>query len=434
MTTYLIADTREKVITPFIEDEFIDHAFLVKQIPIGDYNICKGGQVLACVERKTLSDLAAGIQDGRSGNVDKMLDLRVRTGCQLYFCIEGPAFPAPKRKFGGIEYYKLRAYLDKLMTRHAIIQVLAEDERHVAVRLYQLTAALDDAVVYKFPCDRVETKEVAPAADGDTVLVPAEIMVRKTKTVQDMSADLWRSLKGVTLVTGRLIAKRFSPSALVRGKVPDSRLAAIKTATGRPIHKLALASLRAVRAGDAAACGRLLASIDGVSKTSAEHMLKASGGLAAICSYTVKTLALMRVPHGTKTQALGEARARRIYSVLHYTEAGGLADEPARPPVVSKIMVKAKGAGQIAVRTVVGTAAGTVVSTAVDAIVDTSADDTVDAPAGDTVDAPADDTIGALVVNTVDVPADNTVDTPVDVDKDDATTEITEDDLFAVLS
>ena len=120
--TYLIADARERAVIPFIETEFKDYAYIVKQVTTADYLICRasgsgasgssgaveadrreegeaveaapaqaqGAVVLAAIERKSHEDFAASFKDGRHDNIKKLLALRGGTGCKLFYFVEGP--------------------------------------------------------------------------------------------------------------------------------------------------------------------------------------------------------------------------------------------------------------------------------------------------------------------------------------------------------
>lgn len=83
----LIADTRERAV---IEHGFGDeYEVKVEQMTVGDYAIAHENRILAIIERKTLTDFAASITDGRMNNREKLKKLRDETGCAVYFIIEG---------------------------------------------------------------------------------------------------------------------------------------------------------------------------------------------------------------------------------------------------------------------------------------------------------------------------------------------------------
>lgn len=83
----LVADTRERAV---IQHGFGDeYEVKVEQMTVGDYAVVHENKVLAIIERKTLSDFAASIKDGRMDNREKLKKLREETGCKVYFIIEG---------------------------------------------------------------------------------------------------------------------------------------------------------------------------------------------------------------------------------------------------------------------------------------------------------------------------------------------------------
>src|SRR5580658_8414013 len=111
LDVYLVCDTREKEVTPFISDVLRPCEAVIKQITIGDYMILRKNKtardpdVLAVLERKTWKDFAHSLCDGRYGNLAKLLDLRAHTGCLIFFIIEGtPAFPDPCSKISRVPF------------------------------------------------------------------------------------------------------------------------------------------------------------------------------------------------------------------------------------------------------------------------------------------------------------------------------------------
>jgi len=152
---YLIADARERAVAPFLMTELGAGRLLVnRQVNTGDYLICARAlapagepraepRIRACIERKTLVDFAASFKDGRHANIQKMRALRARTGCQLYFVVEGPAFPSPGRRFGRIPYANILSAITHLMVRDSVIVVQTENEAHTAKRLADILTAYD---------------------------------------------------------------------------------------------------------------------------------------------------------------------------------------------------------------------------------------------------------------------------------------------------
>ncbi|MEM3062127.1 MAG: ERCC4 domain-containing protein [Nitrososphaerota archaeon] len=92
----IIADSRETKAVhhiPIVLSEYqhkypekIDYA--VERLEVGDYVIKVQGKVKAIIERKTWSDLAASIKDGRMNNQEERLS-SLRTRCKVLYIIEG---------------------------------------------------------------------------------------------------------------------------------------------------------------------------------------------------------------------------------------------------------------------------------------------------------------------------------------------------------
>lgn len=350
--TYLVVDARERAVIPFIETELEDFTYVQRQVNTGDYLVCRGGSaaVLACIERKTHTDFAASFKDGRYENVNKMLELRARTGCQLFFFIEGPAFPAPARRFARIPFSSILAAITRLMVRHGIFIVQTEDERHTAKRICDLMRAYEETpatpaapAVHAAPATpaQVKTIDLTTSPDGDVVMggnedredredredvvatVPEFLTGRIETSDVDAAVNMWARLRGISVVLGRILTREFSVADLVSEKVSVERIRALKTATGRPINKDAVDSLTAVRSGLATQAARIVSGVRNISPALAVHLLAAAKGLKSLCSRDPGALSIMLIPRGAQFVKLGEARAERIYKLLHFRDGDG---------------------------------------------------------------------------------------------------------------
>lgn len=369
---YLIADSRERNVHPFLDAEFQEYAYLVKQVTTGDYLICRapprggaqrgpeaGPAVLAAIERKTLEDFAASFKDGRHENVKKLRALREQTGCQLYYFVEGPAFPSPSRRFSRIPYANILAAITKLMMRDGIFVVQTENESHTAKRLADFVRAFDAEQPYVAPCPSVgsgamQTKgpagcaaedegEVAAMAESAAtgaatcaaeregaaesgadwsceLTVPDVLTARVEQTDDEAAVAVWARLRGVSVVLGKILTREFSVAELAAQAVPPERLRALKTATGRAINKDAQASLASVRGGSAEHAAKLLSGLRNVTPAVAKIVLAGAGGLRRLCESHPAFVAGIELPQKGRTVKLGKARAERIWRILHYKE------------------------------------------------------------------------------------------------------------------
>jgi ERCC4-type nuclease len=136
----IIVDDREKAVIPFLE-EFKNKYNIIYKIQrnqTGDYAIVYKDEILLIIERKTWTDLAASMRDGRKENVKKLLNLREETKCNLAYLIEGDATPSFTKKYGRLPVKNLRAHLDHLMFRDNIHIIYSKNEIYTAERLFEL--------------------------------------------------------------------------------------------------------------------------------------------------------------------------------------------------------------------------------------------------------------------------------------------------------
>ena len=308
--TYLIADARERAVVPFIEVEFKEYAFVVKQVTTADYLICRheeaGAVVLAAIERKSLADFAASFKDGRHENFKKMTALRAATGCKLYYFVEGPAFPSTTTRFCGIPFGNILAATTRMMVCDGIFVVQTESEAHTAKRLLDFVRAFDSVPV---PDARHTGAQVELA-------VPDILTARADETDDEAAVCAWARLDGISVVTGKILTRAFSIAELAAQAVAPEQIQALKTDAGRPINKEAVASLVAVRAGSLETAVQLVSGMRNITPAVARLLLDASGGLARLCVFP--GLADVKIQQKTRSVKFGKARAERVKRVLGY--------------------------------------------------------------------------------------------------------------------
>ena len=388
--SYLIVDARERAVIPFIETELQEHAFIVKQVTTADYLICrhrkgKESQIVAAIERKTLEDFAASFKDSRCENIKKLRALRAATGCHLYYFIEGPAFPNPNRRFGRIPFSCILAATTKLMVRDGVFIVQTEDEGHTAKRLADFLRAFDsveapyatggggagETPAGETPPGDILTAQVEQTNDeaapgggaGDILMVPDILTARVEQTNDEAAVGVWSRLRGISVVLGKILTREFTVAELASQTVAPERIRALKTATGRPINKDAVASLLAVRAGARDAGVKLVSGLRNITPAVATLILGVAGGLSRLCSQPVSSLAAVKLPQKTRAVQLGRTRAERIQCILHYKDMPPVAAAkiaPA-PPVAAAPVAAAKiapappvAAPQIAAESLIG--------------------------------------------------------------------------------
>lgn len=148
-TISLVVDDREQQMIPLLEsniNNYIDKTvkaanidYVVRRFNVGDYLIIGGGKLLAVLERKTFKDYAASFKDGRHMNKQKLLEIREKTNCDLYYIIEGPIRPDIKTKYANIPYKNILTSINNLRIRDKIQIIKTTNKEHTIEELGFLT-------------------------------------------------------------------------------------------------------------------------------------------------------------------------------------------------------------------------------------------------------------------------------------------------------
>ena len=111
-------DSREK-----ISPESIVYPFKLVTMTKGDYAIVVDDTVMCIFERKTPSDYAASIKDGRIKNIEEKM---LGAAAKVYIILEGPIV-SDETEFGGIKYKTIRASMNRYTHYHNIHQMFTKD-------------------------------------------------------------------------------------------------------------------------------------------------------------------------------------------------------------------------------------------------------------------------------------------------------------------
>ena len=148
----LLVDTREKKGIPeLIQEKFGDNDIL-KELQIcslnsGDYQILCDNKIIAIIERKTLNDLSASMGDDRRNNINNLLLERKLYNCDLYYLIEGPAFPSLNKKFSRKPYKYLESYILKLQVKYKISIIKSKNPEYTANYIIKLFNKYHDVYI-----------------------------------------------------------------------------------------------------------------------------------------------------------------------------------------------------------------------------------------------------------------------------------------------
>jgi ERCC4-type nuclease len=330
---FLVADTRERSIIPFLTDVEYD----IKQISYGDYLIMTRGPysntVAACFERKTWADFAASLKDGRHGNFDKLRQLRASTGCDLYLIVEGSAFPAPSTKFGGIEHYKIQAAITHLMVIDKIQIIHSENQQNTAARLTEIIGVYnkipvqtkEQQICYHTDQIRRICTETPPAicdvhAAGETFEIATELTTPVVKANSAIAIDMWATLGGISHITAKALIMKLSIHDVVTGKYSAAEIQSLKTLHGKKFSTSVYASLCAVICGSKPHIIKMLAEIPQITEQSAASLVSKFDDIKALFNASVDELSAIVIDQKTRKIKFGAARAAKLYELIRYCE------------------------------------------------------------------------------------------------------------------
>lgn len=128
----LYVDDREHAVSHLFQADQV--AFKIERMDVGDYIIMDNNRqnLRAIFERKSLNDQSASIKDGRHENIQKLLDMRSQTDCDLYYIIETESYN------GTLPIETVYTSIYNLMVRHKIQILFAKNVNETASILTKL--------------------------------------------------------------------------------------------------------------------------------------------------------------------------------------------------------------------------------------------------------------------------------------------------------
>jgi ERCC4-type nuclease len=193
----IIVDDRERAVFDYLEEcSHNSHInYKIQRNEVGDYAITYKGYILLIIERKTWVDLAASLRDGRKENVNKLIALREKTGCQIGYLIEGDATPSFDKKFGRMPLKNLRSHLDHLSFRDGIHMFYSKNLEYTANRLFELA---QNYLTLKDIIKEIDT--MAPTANDDS------LQQKQVKNL-GMNEQLLRCIPGIGSIISTVLAE-----------------------------------------------------------------------------------------------------------------------------------------------------------------------------------------------------------------------------------
>jgi ERCC4-type nuclease len=304
----IIVDDRERAVVGGLTPLCLD--VIIRRIHVGDFALVRDGQVLLVIERKTLSDLAASIKDGRMENHDRLIALRATTGAQILYIIEGSPHTNLRSKFGGIPFGALRAKLDSLMFGSGALVIWTKSPAATAERLVSLR-------------DRFEKMSVAPGGPPmeGTLLdapvggaVPAPLLEQKEHTPDSTHIAMLTCVKGVSAPTARLMLTRYRLRDYITGEFEPQAVYDLKYEGGSIIGQRAIPICEQLIALGEETKLKMAACVHGISLATAALVLAAVPFERLVAwDCDVDQIADIKKPNGRR---IGSAVARRLFEVF----------------------------------------------------------------------------------------------------------------------
>lgn len=297
-TVTLYIDDRERAIT--VHQEVIGATpHKISRMTVGDYAICCEEAVVAIFERKSLEDLAASIKDGRYDNKQGLIDVRERSGCKIYYVVEGKIPKTPDLRVGGIPWGCLESALDHMTIRDGFNMLYTKDALDTARRLCRFTRSVQTLI----------NKGELEVIDGSTVGLLTE---KREIRDDDVVRSMWCKFRGIAATTADVFMERYSIREVVRGEINVDKLAETKMPDGRMVGKRVVKSLGDV---DARTAERILECVPGVSKNIAKTLLTGRT-LSQLVSYPAGAIAIIKI--GRPAKNFGDIRAERLKKYFDY--------------------------------------------------------------------------------------------------------------------
>jgi len=337
---HLIVDTRERAVIALIEAAFglpqvkaYGFTYGCAQIQIGDYFIVgnKPGETtttpMCCIERKTLSDFAASLHDGRFvNNTQKMIDYRKSNpGCRLLYIVENTsAFHADTSTFGRyhVPYKQIKNAIDTLICRDDIHVVLTKNQEGTVEKIIDYMCIYDRLIRFvdipdPRPVENAEDlleimhEQIEPITGAEYKGLVKELTTPIPKTMSNILVSFWSKLPGITIITAESIIFQCSILEYIR----NPTIYHITQKDGKAISPTGKASLAKLVGGDREIQIRCLSSIERVTVDTASLIVDRCGTLLGI---TPELLGTVRIKYGSSTRALSKDVIERVMVLLNF--------------------------------------------------------------------------------------------------------------------
>lgn len=248
MKVTLLTDSRERSLFEYIDQyDFIMKATLTT----ADYAFITEDSVLEIFERKSLKDYADSFKDGRHDNKNKLLSMREKTGCNIYYVVEGIPPEDHSEKINGIPYSSIEASMFNMMSNCGIFVIRTESREDTA----RMFAAKHTALVNSIKNGKFDLKNLVE---------PVNLLTEAPKvTVDQIIRNMFTCIPGVSETTAAGLAENIKITDIIFSKVSKTTLEAVKI-NGRKISKTLVEKISILMPGD---ISNMFAGIPGIKDT-----------------------------------------------------------------------------------------------------------------------------------------------------------------------
>jgi len=269
---YIVIDFKEKEISEIAKTDESKFAYpvIISDLFRGDIAIYYKDKLLILIERKTWADLSSSFRDGRIHNIQKMIDARTKTGCRLFYFIEGKK-PRPNSR---INTKALQSHLDHCIFRDDIHVIYTNSIAETIKRVNTLTRNHSTLVI------KEKSGGSEPVPQPDENVDHIELLQKKEKKPEsEIIQNIYTAVPGISEKTfGLMKSNKINLKKLFRGKISAEYLAGLQYESG-----VSVGLTRAKKIVDpfvnsgkkhAKVYQKILVQIPGIGKSTAEVILK----------------------------------------------------------------------------------------------------------------------------------------------------------------
>ena len=306
----LVIDDRERAVFPHLTTDAQSIRYEKRRIEAGDYAIIntKKNQLIAIFERKTLDDFGASFKDNRHNNKQKMINVREKTGCRVFYIIEGPQSPNLTTRYARIPFRHIESSIFHMMLRDNIMFIYT---RHTQDTVAKLVRFMTSCSTLK---NELVNDDSSKQLGGNPDETPDNLLTQRTsKSDLDVAREMWCTFKFVSTSSVDTFVQNFTIKDIIDKKYSKEYLTNFRSKDKTRINTRAVNSLTYITKLQEV---KLLSVIPGVSRVTAVEILKHTNSLKQLLSYPAEVISFIKV--GKTQKKLGNHRANAIVKYFRY--------------------------------------------------------------------------------------------------------------------